>query len=140
MTTRNFPAAIAGLAANVVLLLLLVPPLGLAGAGLALCGAYVVMLSVMHLLTRRAFAVQFEWRRLAQLVVVMGGLAAAGDLAAAHPRRVGFLAARAVCGGDPAGAAGHRLCPPAPSCARPGRCCPRLRRRASPAPAAGSES
>jgi hypothetical protein len=39
VTERNFPAAIAGLAANVVLLLLLVPPLGLAGAGLALCGA-----------------------------------------------------------------------------------------------------
>ena len=35
----------------------------------------------MHLLTRRAFAVQFEWLRLGQLVVVMGGLAAAGDLA-----------------------------------------------------------
>ena len=49
------------------LLLLLVPPLGLAGAGLALCGAYVVMLGIMHLLTRHAFPVEFEWRRLTQL-------------------------------------------------------------------------
>ncbi len=44
VTTRNFPAAFAGLAANIMLLVLLVPPLGIAGAGIALCGAYVVML------------------------------------------------------------------------------------------------
>jgi O-antigen/teichoic acid export membrane protein len=91
VTTRNFPAALAGLAANVVLLVLLVPSLGLAGAGLALCGAYVVMLAVMHLLTRHAFPVQFEWGRLAQLVVVMGGLAAAGELLLPTSGIVGFL-------------------------------------------------
>lgn len=91
VTGRNFPAAICGLAANVVLLLLLVPSLGLAGAGLALCGAYVVMLGVMHVLTRRAFPVAFEWRRLVQLVVVVGGLAAAGDLALPTSGAVGFI-------------------------------------------------
>jgi O-antigen/teichoic acid export membrane protein len=80
VTTRNFPASLAGLAANVVLILVLVPPLGIAGAGIALCGAYAVMLSVMYLLTRRAFTVSFEWSRLVRLVVVMGGMAAAGDL------------------------------------------------------------
>lgn len=80
VTTRNVPASIVGLAVNVVLLLVLVPPLGLAGAGIALCGAYVVMLGVMHLLTRHQFAVQFEWGRLARLAVVMGGLAALGDV------------------------------------------------------------
>jgi O-antigen/teichoic acid export membrane protein len=80
VTTRNFPAALVGLAANVILLLLLVPPFGLAGAGIALCGAYVFMLGFMHLLTRRQFAVQFEWLRLGKLVLVMGGLAALGDL------------------------------------------------------------
>ena len=48
VTTRNFPAALAGLVVNVVLLVLLVGPLGLAGAGIALCGAYVAMLGVMH--------------------------------------------------------------------------------------------
>ncbi len=81
VTTRNFPAALAGLAANVGLLLVLVPPLGIAGAGIALCGAYLVMLAAMHLLTRRLFAVAFEWRRLALLVLVIGGVAAAGELA-----------------------------------------------------------
>jgi O-antigen/teichoic acid export membrane protein len=91
VTTRNFPAALVGLAANVILLLVLVPPFGLAGAGIALCGAYVFMLGFMHLLTRRQFAVQFEWLRLARLVVVMGGLAAAGDLVLPTHGAVGLL-------------------------------------------------
>ncbi len=55
VTTRNFPASLAGLAANVVLIVVLVPAWGIAGAGIALCGAYVVMLTVMYLLTRGAF-------------------------------------------------------------------------------------
>jgi O-antigen/teichoic acid export membrane protein len=80
VTTRNFPAALAGLVANVVLLIALVPPLGIAGAGIALCGAYVMMLVAMYLLTRNAFRVEFEWRRLAQLTAVFGLLAAGGDL------------------------------------------------------------
>ena len=96
VTTRNFPAALAGLVANVVLLLVLVPGLGIAGAGIALCGAYVVMISVMHLLTRRAFAAAFEWRRLLQLAVVLGGMAAAGDLLLPTRGLVGFLTRAAV--------------------------------------------
>jgi O-antigen/teichoic acid export membrane protein len=91
VTTRNFPAALAGLVANVVLIVALVPPLGIAGAGIALCGAYLVMLTVMHLLTRRAFAVGFEWPRLAELVLVIGGLATAGDLLLPAHGPVGFL-------------------------------------------------
>ena len=80
VTRRNAPAAFVGLVVNVLLLILLVPRYGIAGGGLALCGAYVAMLGVMHLLIRRAFPVRFEWRRLAQLAAVMGGLAVAGDL------------------------------------------------------------
>lgn len=79
VTTRNFPAALAGLVANVVLLVLLVGPLGIAGAGIALCGAYVVMIAVMHLLTRRLFPVPFQWLRLAQIAVVAGAVTAAGE-------------------------------------------------------------
>jgi O-antigen/teichoic acid export membrane protein len=92
VTTRNFPAALAGLVANVVLLVVLVPSLGIAGAGVALCGAYAVMLTVMYLLTRRAFRVEFEWRRLAHLIIVMGGVAAAGELLFPTSGAVGFLA------------------------------------------------
>jgi O-antigen/teichoic acid export membrane protein len=91
VTRRNFPAAFAGLVANVVLIVALVPRYGIAGAGIALCGAYVAMLGVMYLLVRRAFHVEFEWRRLAQLVVVMGGMAAAGEVLLPTHGAVGFL-------------------------------------------------
>ena len=84
VTQRNLPAAGAGLAVNLVLLLVLVPAtglgLGLAGAGIALCGAYVAMLIVMHLLTRRLFAVSFQWRRLTQLLAILAGVAVSGEL------------------------------------------------------------
>jgi O-antigen/teichoic acid export membrane protein len=80
VTTRTFPAAAAGLAVNVVVLVLLVGPLGIAGAGIALCAAYLVMLVVVHLLTRRLFTVPFEWGRLARLVAIIGGVAVGGEL------------------------------------------------------------
>jgi O-antigen/teichoic acid export membrane protein len=80
VTTRNFPAALAGLVVNAGLLVVLVPPLGIAGAGLALCGAYVVMLALMYALTRRLFVVPFEWVRLAHVVAVIGGVTVAGEL------------------------------------------------------------
>jgi O-antigen/teichoic acid export membrane protein len=96
VTARNLPAALAGLAANIVLIVVLVPALGIAGAGLALCGAYVVMLVVMHFLTRNAFTVDFEWRRLVQIVVVMGGLAAAGDVFLPTHGAVGLISRIAV--------------------------------------------
>jgi O-antigen/teichoic acid export membrane protein len=96
VTQRNFPAALVGLAVNVVLLFLLVPRYGIAGGGIALCGAYVAMLTVMHLLVRRAFPVTFEWRRLAQLVLVFGGLAVAGDLVLPTSGFGGFVARAAV--------------------------------------------
>jgi O-antigen/teichoic acid export membrane protein len=96
VTTRNFPASIAGLAANVVLLLVLVPPLGIAGAGIALCGAYVAMLGMMHLLTRRLFEVTFEWRRLTHLVLVIGGFAVVGELVLPTYGPIGLLSRIAV--------------------------------------------
>jgi O-antigen/teichoic acid export membrane protein len=84
VTSRNFVAAAAGLAINVALLLLLVPDkragLGIAGAGVALCGAYAVMIAVMYLLTRDLFKVGFEWRRLAQLTAILAGVAVTGEL------------------------------------------------------------
>ncbi len=91
VTTRNFPASIAGLAANVILLVALVPPLGIAGAGIALCGAYAVMLAFMHVLTRRVFTTEFEWLRLTQVVVVMGAVAVAGELLLPTQGAIGLL-------------------------------------------------
>jgi O-antigen/teichoic acid export membrane protein len=84
VTTRNLPAAAVGLAVNIVLLILLVPSsgagLGIAGAGVALCGAYAAMLAVMYVLTRGLFRVGFQWLRLAKLVAILGGVAVSGEL------------------------------------------------------------
>jgi O-antigen/teichoic acid export membrane protein len=84
VTSRNFPAAAAGLVVNVALLVLLVPGkgagLGIAGAGIALCGAYAVMLVAMYLLTRGLFDVGFQWARLAKLATILIGVAVSGEL------------------------------------------------------------
>jgi len=80
VTARNFPAALAGVVVNVVMLIVLVEPLGIAGAGIALVAAYAVMLVVLHLLTRRLFTVPFEWGRLAHAVGLLAGIAVAGEL------------------------------------------------------------
>lgn len=80
VTSRNFPAALAGVVVNVVVLVTLVGPLGIAGAGVALVAAYAVMLVVLHLLTRRLFAVPFEWGRLAHAIGLLAGIAVAGEL------------------------------------------------------------
>jgi O-antigen/teichoic acid export membrane protein len=84
VTGRNVPAALAGLAVNVVLLLALVPAggldLGIAGAGVALCGAYAAMVALMLLLTRGVFPVAFQWRRLAHLTLILAGVAVSGEL------------------------------------------------------------
>jgi O-antigen/teichoic acid export membrane protein len=96
VTVRNFPAALCGLAANVALLALLVPPLGIAGAGLALCGAYAVMLAAMYALTRSLFPVPFEWGRLALVAVVAGGITAAGELLLPTDGLDGFAARAAA--------------------------------------------
>jgi O-antigen/teichoic acid export membrane protein len=95
VTTRTFPAAAAGLVVNVVVLVALVGPLGIAGAGIALCAAYLVMLVVVHLLTRRLFAVPFQWRRLGTIVAILAGVSIAGELLLPTAGLGGF-AARAL--------------------------------------------
>ena len=80
VTTRTFPAALAGVVVNAVVLVALVEPLGIAGAGIALVAAYAVMLVVLHLLTRSLFAVPFQWRRLGHAVVLLAGVSVAGEL------------------------------------------------------------
>ncbi|HEX6026185.1 MAG TPA: oligosaccharide flippase family protein [Solirubrobacter sp.] len=96
VTVRNAPAALCGLVVNIALLALLVPPLGIAGAGLALVGAYAVMLAVMWALTRSLFPVAFEWGRLTLFVGVTGTLTVAGELLLPTSGAVGFIARAAV--------------------------------------------
>ncbi len=92
VTSRNFPAALAGVVVNVVVLVALVDPLGIAGAGIALCAAYLVMLAVLHLLTRKLFTVPFEWGRLAHAVALLAGFAVAGELLLPTDGVDGFVA------------------------------------------------
>ena len=73
-TGFNFPATGAATAANIALNLILVPPLGIVGAGLALVASYVVVLALMYAFTQRLFPVPYEWGRLARLVLVPAAL------------------------------------------------------------------
>ena len=79
-TEFNFPATAAALAANILLNLALVPPLGIVGAGLALVASYLVVLALMYGFTQRLFPVPYEWGRLARVVLVSAVLVGAGEL------------------------------------------------------------
>jgi O-antigen/teichoic acid export membrane protein len=95
-TEFNFPVTATAAAVNVGLNLALVPPYGLVGAGLALVGSYLVMLALMYLVTRRLFAIPFQWARLARIVLIAGGLYALGELALPTDGASGFLARAAL--------------------------------------------
>ncbi len=90
-TRLNVPAALAGLAVNVLCLFLLVPPLGIAGAAIALVVAYAAMNVVIYALTRNLFSVSFEWGRLARLVVVFAAISVGGELLLPTHGLAGFL-------------------------------------------------
>jgi O-antigen/teichoic acid export membrane protein len=79
-TEFNFPAAIAALLTNVVLNLILVPPLGIVGAGLALVASYLVVLALMYGFTERLFPVPYQWGRLARVALTAAVLVGAGEL------------------------------------------------------------
>ena len=79
-TEFNFPAAIGALVANVGLNLLLVPPLGIAGAGLALVGSYLVVLGLMFVFTQRLFPVPYEWGRVLRVVLTVAAIVGFAEL------------------------------------------------------------
>ncbi|HEX3174412.1 MAG TPA: oligosaccharide flippase family protein [Solirubrobacterales bacterium] len=95
-TEFNFPAAGAGLVANVALNVLLVPPLGIVGAGLALVASYLVVLALMYGFTQRLFPVPYEWGRLVRVVVTTAALVAAGELLLPSEGLGGFAARAAL--------------------------------------------
>jgi O-antigen/teichoic acid export membrane protein len=95
-TEFNFPAAIGALLTNVVLNLLLVPPLGIVGAGLALVASYLVVLALMYGFTQRLFPVPYEWGRLARVVLVTAVLVGVGELAMPTAGFVGLLGRAAL--------------------------------------------
>jgi O-antigen/teichoic acid export membrane protein len=79
-TEFNFPATIAALVVNVALNLILVPPLGIVGAGIALVVSYLVVVALMYVFTQRLFPVPYEWGRLTKVVLISATLVALGEL------------------------------------------------------------
>ncbi len=79
-TEFNLPAALAALISNVALNLILVPALGIVGAGLALVGSYLVVVALMYWFTERLFPVPYEWGRLARILFAAAALIAFGEL------------------------------------------------------------
>ena len=108
-TRRNLPAALVGLAVNIAGLFLLVPRLGISGAGIALVIAYAAMLPSSTALTRSVFSVGFEWGRLARLLIVLIGVSVAGELALPTSGAAGFLLRGARLVHDPAAARRQRV-------------------------------
>jgi len=94
-TRFNFPVTGAALVVNIALNLVLVPPLGIVGAGIALVGAYVVMIALMYGVSRRMFPLELEWGRIARIVGIAAALFAAGELLLPASGAAGF-ASRAV--------------------------------------------
>ncbi len=90
-TEFNFPATLAALVANVVLNLILVPPLGIVGAALALVASYLVVLALMYVFTQRLFPVPYEWGRLARIVLAAAALVGVGELALPTAGAAGLL-------------------------------------------------
>jgi O-antigen/teichoic acid export membrane protein len=94
-TEFNLPATLAALAVNVVLNLILVPPLGIVGAGLALVASYLVVVALMYGFTQRLFPVPYEWTRLIRILFVSAALIGLGELLLPSDG-FGGLAARVV--------------------------------------------
>ncbi|MBS1893807.1 MAG: oligosaccharide flippase family protein [Actinobacteria bacterium] len=89
-TEYNLPAALAALASNVALNLILVPPLGIVGAALALVGSYLVVIALMYGFTQRLFPVPYEWARLARILFVAAALVAFGEVVLPSEGFAGF--------------------------------------------------
>lgn len=67
-TEFNFPATVAGVVTNVGLNIVLLPELGILGAGISLAVSYTVVLILMYAFTQRLFPVPYEWGRLAKAI------------------------------------------------------------------------
>jgi O-antigen/teichoic acid export membrane protein len=94
-TEFNFPATIAALIVNLALNIVLVPPLGIVGAGLALVASYVVVVALMYVFTQRLFPVPYEWGRLARVLAAAAAVVGLGELLLPSEGFVG-LASRAL--------------------------------------------
>ncbi|MBU3690560.1 MAG: hypothetical protein FGM38_00735 [Solirubrobacterales bacterium] len=79
-TEFNFPATLAGVGTNIVLNVVLLPKLGILGAGISLAVSYLVVLVLMFIFTQRLFPVPYEWGRLAKAIGAAAAVVAIGTL------------------------------------------------------------
>jgi O-antigen/teichoic acid export membrane protein len=100
-TEYNFPATVAATAVNIALNLILIPPLGIVGAGIALVASYLVVLVLMYVFTQRLFPVPYEWRRLGLVVGTAAVLVAGGELLLPTEGAVGLVSRVLVWGAYP---------------------------------------
>jgi O-antigen/teichoic acid export membrane protein len=90
-TEFNLPAALAALVVNIALNLILVPTLGIVGAGIALVVSYGIVVVLMYVFTQRLFPVPYQWGRLARVVLTAAALVALGELLMPTDGLAGFL-------------------------------------------------
>jgi O-antigen/teichoic acid export membrane protein len=90
-TEFNFPATAAGTVANIGLNLVLIPALGIVGAGISLVASYAVVLVLMYVFTQRLFNVPYEWARLALLAGLAVALVLVAELLLPTAGVVGFV-------------------------------------------------
>lgn len=79
-TRYNLPATLAGLVVNVVLNLILLPLMGIIGAGVSLVASYLVVVGLMYFYTQRLFPVPYQWARLAKALIAVAALIAIGEV------------------------------------------------------------
>ena len=95
-TEYNFPVTAVALAVNIGLNLVLIPSYDIVGAGIALVGAYLVMVALMYAVTRRVFPLGLEWARIARIVGFAVALFAAGELLLPDDGAIGLLSRAAL--------------------------------------------
>ena len=144
-TEFNLPAAIAALVANVVLNLILVPPLGIVGAGLALVASYLVVLALMYVFTQRLFPVPYQWGRLLRVVLDGGGArrrrrAADADLGRRRPAAAPPSSPPTRWPSSRAASSAPRSAAGWPTCATPAPLLASLQRASRPSTAASPRS
>ncbi len=95
-TDLSFPVTVVATIANVALNLLLVPPYGIVGAGIALVASYVIVNALLGLVTRRLFPVPWQWGRLTLIALAAAALVVGGELLLPDEGAAGLLSRAAL--------------------------------------------
>ena len=61
-----------GAATNIIVNLLLIPPLGIMGAAIATLAAYIVMAFAIYRVSQSAYRIAYDWSRVVKLFLIVG--------------------------------------------------------------------